>query len=75
MKKLIAMLLIVVMVCSLFTMTAFARDPVVSPEQGNTDVETQPSSPQTGGLPVGVFVAAAALLCVIAVVSIKKVIA
>ena len=75
MRKLIAMLLIVVMVCCMFSATVLARDPVISPEQGNTDVDPVPSTPQTGGLPVGIFVAAAALLCVVAVVSTKKVLA
>ena len=75
MKKLIAVLLIVILVCSMFSMTALARDPVISPEQGNTEVDPTPSSPQTGGLPLIVYVAAAMLLCVVAVVSIKKAVA
>lgn len=75
MKKLIAMLLIVVMICCMFSVTALAADGVVSPEKDNTTVETQPSSPQTGGLPVSMFIAAAALLCVVAVVTVKKAVA
>ena len=75
MKKLIAMLLIVVMICCMFSITALAAEGVVSPEKNNTTVDTLPSSPQTGGLPVSVFIAAAALLGVVAVVMVKKAIA
>ena len=73
MKKLIAMLLIVALVCCMFTMTALARDPIISPEQGNTDIDTVPQSPQTGGLNIAVYIAAAIVLCGIAVISIRKI--
>lgn len=75
MKKIISMLLIVALICCMFSMTALARDPVISPEKGNTTVDPNPDSPQTGGLPVGIFVAAAGLLFAVAVVSIKKAVA
>lgn len=75
MKKIVAMLLIVTLICCMFSMTALATDPVISPEKNNTTVDPQPDSPQTGGMPVGIFVAAAGLLFAVAVVSVKKALA
>jgi hypothetical protein len=75
MKRILAILLIVTMIGCMFSMTALARDPIISPEKDNTTVDPNPDSPQTGGLPVGIFVAAAGLLFAVAVVSVKKAIA
>jgi len=75
MKKIVAMLLIAALICCMFSMTALARDPVISPEKDNTTVDPQPDSPQTGGLPIFFYVAAAGLLFAVAVVSVRKAIA
>lgn len=87
MKKLIAVLLIVAMVCCMFTVTALARNPIISPEQPNIEepeIPTNPTepveptepvgptSPQTGGVNVSVFVVAAVLLCGVSVVVLRK---
>ena len=48
-SKLFAILMVIVMIGSLLTATAFADGTYVpSPEHDNTDVDTKPSSPQTG---------------------------
>lgn len=71
MKKLFSILLIVVMMCSMLSMTAFAE--VVSPEHNNTDVEADPVSPQTGYAATIAGVAVIALACgAVAVISAKK---
>jgi len=76
MKRMMSMLLILVLILGMFSLTVFAKDPIISPEQGNVDVEpSQPSSPQTGGLPAVVYVAAAVLLCGVAVICIRKAVA
>lgn len=71
MKRLIAMLLIVAVFCCMFMTAAFATG-VTSPEQGNTDVDTQPSSPQTGGLPLWVYIIAAVVLLGAVLLIIRK---
>ena len=75
MKKLFSILLIVVMMCSMLSMTAFADAgaEVVSPEHNNTDVEADPVSTQTGYAATIAGVAVIALACgTVAVISAKK---
>lgn len=74
MKKLFSILLVAVMMCSMLSMTVFAaNENVVSPEHDNTDVDSDPVSPQTGyALPIA-GVAVIALTCgAVAVISTKK---
>ena len=74
MKKFFSILLIVVMMCSMLSLTAFAApDPVISPEHENSDTDPNESSPQTG-YPIGIAgVAVIALACgAVAVVSTRK---
>lgn len=68
MKRWIAFLLVAVLVCSMLSVAVFAS----SPEQGNTDVEVPPSSPQTGGLNIGWIIALAVVLCAVAAAAIMK---
>lgn len=73
MKKLFSILLIVVMMCSMLSMTAFAATTVVSPEYENTDVEPEETSPQTGYSFGIAGVAVIALACgAVALISTKK---
>lgn len=75
MKKLLSLMVVLALtVCMMPAPTmAFAKDPVVSPEKENTEVEDpDPTSPQTGGLSVGVFAVGAALSGGVAVTAIKK---
>lgn len=75
MKKLFSVLLIVVMMCSMLSVTAFADAgaEVVSPEHGNTEVEPDPVSPQTGYASSIAGVAVVALACgAVAVISARK---
>ena len=61
MKRFVAILLILVMMFTLSTM-AFAKDPVISPENSNEDPD-QPS-PQTSDLAGIYWVAVAAVLAI-----------
>lgn len=73
MKKLFSILLIVVMMCSMLSMTAFAETEVISPEHENSDVNPYEESPQTGYSMGIAGVAVIALACgAVAVVSTKK---
>ena len=75
-KRMFAILLAVLLLVSMFSVTAFAsQENVTSPEKGNTDVEVQPDSPQTGGLPVYVIAAACVVLGLIALLALKKALA
>ena len=72
MHKLIIMTLVFVLVCSLLCVGVLA-DEVISPEKDNTDVEVQPSSPQTGVETNLALVAVLAVCCGgVAVFSAKK---
>ncbi len=77
MKKLFSALLVAVMMCSAFVMTAFAANPnpmhIDSPEIYNAAFEEENTSPQTG-YPIGIGgVAAVALACgAVAIVSARK---
>ncbi len=71
MKRIIALLLVVVLLCGMLTVTAFA-DNVVSPEYDEPEDPT-PSSPQTGyGFDIVGVVIAAVLFAAAAVVLGKK---
>lgn len=74
MKRMLALLLIAVLFCSLLATMAFASgDDVLSPESGNTDVSQNETSPQTGeAVSIGLVLAAAVLLCGAAAVTLKK---
>lgn len=73
MKKLLAIMTAVIVLCSVLTGTAFAATTVISPEKSNLEPDPQPTAPQTGyenGI-AGVAVIALAS-GVVAVVSVKK---
>ena len=72
MKKFFALVLVVVMMCSVFTMTALADGyQVLSPEQ--EDVDPDPVSPQTGYEVTIAGIAFVSLACgAVAVTSAKK---
>lgn len=73
MKKLLAIMTAVIVMCSVLVGTAFAATTVKSPEKENTEVDTQPTAPQTGYESGIAGVAVIALACgVIAIVSVKK---
>lgn len=73
MKKLLAVMTALFVMCSVLTGTAFAATTVKSPEKETTPVDPQPAAPQTGyenGI-AGVAVIALASGAV-AIVSVKK---
>ena len=74
MKKFLSVFLIAMMLITMLSVTALATagNAVISPEKGNTEVEVQPSSPQTGGPNIVLFIAAAVVLLLVAVFAVKK---
>lgn len=73
MKKLLAIMTALLVMCSVLTGTAFAATTVKSPEKGDTPVDPQPTAPQTGyesGIASVVVIALAS--GAVAVVSVKK---
>ena len=72
-RKALAIFMAVLICCSMLALTAFATDNVSSPEHGNTDVDPNPPSPQTGyALSVGGIALIAVICGGVAIVSGKK---
>ena len=73
-SKILAIVMTLIMACSMLTATAFADGTYVpSPEHGNTDVDPNPQSPQTGyEFSIGGLALVAAVCGGVAVVTGKK---